>query len=335
MFLSIIIPHYQAPASLLQRCLRSIEAQELDVSSFPYEVLLVDDGSPIPPTSIVSNFSHLPLRLICQPHQCQGAARNKGLCEAEGEYILFLDADDYLFHGVLTPLLHLARAQQPDILRFQFRKVSDTRLSDVPQPTSVSTRDSSFDMFSGESFMLTHNLHDAPWEYIFKRDLAFSHNITFPEGVYLEDCIFTFRLHHVAKTLIQSPITAYAYYQNPQSTVNKVDREHTLALLQQHYRNLLSINELIISDTPHCDTRGLQRKRAFLTIDYIQRLCRTVTWQEIRDTYIPQLRCQGFFPLPARVDYGWKYYFFRLLTYCSLGIRLLQMTVWRLNLLKD
>lgn len=99
--LSIIIPFYgTADKTLLERCLNSIRTQ--NISQEKYELIIAD-----------SNGKDLGA----------GAARNNGIRQANGEYLLFVDADDYLFPNSLLHCLTFLEKEHPDILSFKFQKV--------------------------------------------------------------------------------------------------------------------------------------------------------------------------------------------------------------------
>lgn len=84
---SVIIPAYNAE-KFLERAIRSVLAQTFD----DYEIIVVDDGSTDKTAEIAKSFKKV--RYFQQEHVYQAAARNKGITEARGEYIAFLDADD-------------------------------------------------------------------------------------------------------------------------------------------------------------------------------------------------------------------------------------------------
>ena len=91
MDISVIIPVYNA-AALIRRCLDSILAQKGD---YAYEVLLVDDGSTDDSVDIIESYQNPCFKVFRQQNAGPAAARNRGLEEAKGEYVCFLDADDY------------------------------------------------------------------------------------------------------------------------------------------------------------------------------------------------------------------------------------------------
>lgn len=90
---SVIIPVYQVEKTL-PKCVNSILQQTFD----RFEVILVDDGSPDESGSICNKFSKLDKRVVVihQKNQGVSAARNNGISNARGKYILFIDSDDYV-----------------------------------------------------------------------------------------------------------------------------------------------------------------------------------------------------------------------------------------------
>ncbi len=93
---SVIIPCYNASLSI-QRCLDSVLSQ----SFAAHEVIVIDDGSEDASAQIINNYGK-PVRYIRQENKGQGAARNAGLLAATGDYIAFLDSDDYWQPGFLS-----------------------------------------------------------------------------------------------------------------------------------------------------------------------------------------------------------------------------------------
>lgn len=328
MDISVIIPHYNLQPALLTRAIESVAGQWAEEYNL-WEVIVVDDGSDQPPVATVASLHRDNVRLFCRPHARQGAARNFGLTQAQGQYILFLDADDYILPGTLAPLLTLARSKGLDILRFHTVATSSPSKSRYHRVQAEDRRSTALPScsttISGEEYMLRHNLHDSPVSFLFRRDLAMSHDICFPENIYLEDSFFTALLHHHAATLCTADSKVYAYYQRSNSTVNNATAQHRAMLRTHHLTAIRQLGDFIKDEAGRSDTRGLQHKHTSLIVDYIRRICRDLTWTEIRDEQLPLMRRKGLLPLPLRRDYGIKYAVFAHMANMPAGLHMLTL----------
>ena len=108
--LSVVIPVYNI-RDYVERCVRSVLAQP-DV---PLEVLIVDDGSTDDSGAVCDALAAEDSRVtvIHKPNGGLSDARNYGLCHAQGEYILFMDGDDWLAENVCPGLLHHSERTSP------------------------------------------------------------------------------------------------------------------------------------------------------------------------------------------------------------------------------
>ena len=211
MLLSIIIPHYNLPEELLKRCIKSILVQ--GSTGIDYEIIVVDDGSTTPP-EWVTDYHPIKITLIKSKHEGLGAARNKGLDHATGEYIMFIDSDDYLASNSFKQCFPIINEERPEIFRFKFGKRLGETMDKKPKFSKT---------ISGASFMATNNLPGSACLYIFSRKLVERLNLRFKCGIYHEDEEFTTKLHYHALTLIDSNIPAYIYDTRPGSITQSKD----------------------------------------------------------------------------------------------------------------
>ena len=313
MLLTIIIPHYNLPQELLERCLECVKTQGL--TSTELEVILIDDGSENPPLWVNERFPEF--QLICTPHGGLGSARNIGLGKATGEYIFFLDSDDFLEPKSLKKCLDILNNAHPDILRFRWRKTNGQKGGGRAPQTMYP---------SSATYMAQNNLSAMACIYLFRGDLIKKHHIAFQTGVYHEDEEFTTRLNYHAGTLIDTNILVYNYYIRP----NSITQDSDCAKKEKRFRDLLSMlrriksfrDEVYPTASP-IQRQGIDRKLTFLTVDSI---LNTITlgrsWAELHKLCHTTLSDLGLYPLPRR-DYSFKYTLFRLFSNCDLGLRIL------------
>lgn len=111
--ISVVIPVYNSQ-KFIKRCIDSI----LDQTFSDFEVICVDDGSTDKTYDILSEYSllHNNIKVVRQQNLGQGSARNQGVALAKGEYVKFVDADDFLHPQALQILYRTAKETDADII---------------------------------------------------------------------------------------------------------------------------------------------------------------------------------------------------------------------------
>ncbi len=119
---SVIIPVYNKE-KYLRQCLKSVLSQDLEA----FEIIAVDDGSTDSCGKILDEYAAADprLKVIHQKNASCGFARNTGLDLAKGEYILFLDSDDFLHQNQLRPAYEFAVSHDADIAVFLIEEFND------------------------------------------------------------------------------------------------------------------------------------------------------------------------------------------------------------------
>ena len=313
MLLTIIIPHYNLPQELLERCLESVRRQ--GISNSELEVILIDDASKNPPLWVSERFPEV--QLVCAKHGGQGNARNIGLEKAQGEYILFLDSDDYLEPSSLTKCLKIVNDKRPDILRFRWRRTDGEMGGNSSTQTVYSC---------GATYMAENNLSGMVGGYLFRRDIVLTYGIKFQTNVYHEDEEFATRLHYHAGCLIDTNILVYHYYVRPDSTTqdsNLEKREKRFRDVHSMIRRIKQFRDENSSTASPIQRQGIDRKLTFLTVDSILNpITLGRSWAELHELCHTTLSDLGLYPLPRR-DYSFKYTMFRLFSNSDLGLRIL------------
>lgn len=213
MFLSIVIPVYNS-ARYLPKCLASIWSQDLPESD--YEVICVDDCSGDDSLDVLRQeaTSHPNLRILQNATNLRaGGARNQGVKEAKGEYIQFIDSDDYFHPGSLLKAYAYQKEHLLDIL------VSDSsreKAGGKPSEQMVLCfRNQS--VMTGRAFMLVNSLPFGPCKYFFKRSLMVDNAVWFEENVNCEDVDWTHKLAYYAQSVQYLPLLLFHYVLLPDS----------------------------------------------------------------------------------------------------------------------
>lgn len=322
MFLSIIIPHYNLQHEVLARCIDSVIALNLPADS--YEVIVVDDGSHTPPTWIEEQYP-TNIRLIAVPHQGPGAARNRGIEEAQGRYIQFVDADDSLLpNNHMVQCIEKLHEEGPQILRFNYH-VKRKEKSRIPQYNSHLKFSNTI---SGAEYMRQNNLSGSPCCYFFKRELAIKKDIRFPSGIFHEDEVFNTILHYHAQSLVVSNAVPYCYIIRKDSTTANTADDFKEKRMENFMEAIKQISEFKKNNYNNANTiqrQGIDRKLNMLAVDAIINMLhhgmRTAEAVELCNAKLTPL---GLYPIkPA--NYSTKYRVFRKLANCRLGLSLLRL----------
>jgi glycosyltransferase involved in cell wall biosynthesis len=209
MILSIIVPVYNVKA-FLRKCVETLLDQDIEASD--YEIILVDDGSTDDSGILCDELAaaHGNIRVIHQKNGGLSAARNTGIRAASGEYIQFVDADDYLNPCVLKGLLEQILAQRLDVLRYNYQNVNEKGKVFEPNKVSRPFVNYSKEVCDGESF-LTERLGFAcyAWQFITKTEIV--KNDLFTEGIYFEDIDWTPRILLKANRVASTSQVVYNY----------------------------------------------------------------------------------------------------------------------------
>lgn len=222
-YISIIIPVYNC-AKFLRSCLESIKCQTVN-----FEVILIDDGSTDSSIFICDEYSQKDNRFVCVHTKNHGPAyaRNVGLSKAKGEWVTFIDSDDYIEQGYLEIPLHYPDS---DLIFASFRDVYSDGSSKANQwgDTSEYFSDAAdiqmlklqcFDIYSRKPY---RKLGYTCGKFL-KNNILIKNNIIFPDGLYYyEDATFAYRyfnyINNIAFVGPEEP--RYCYRENETSISN-------------------------------------------------------------------------------------------------------------------
>ena len=202
---SIIVPVYNAEC-YLRKCLDSIINQDFK----DWELLLIDDGSTDTSLSICQKYSKFDNRIFVF-HKDNGgvsSARNYCLKEAKGEWIAFVDADDWLEPNYLTDLL---QCEDSDMVIGGYKNEQhNNKITDKRKTLEIKDID-----FSEKE---TNKIFYFPWRRIYRKNIIYANNICFDEKMRLsEDTCFTIYYLAFCKRIGLSSECNYIYRTNDSS----------------------------------------------------------------------------------------------------------------------
>lgn len=306
---SFIIPVYNIPIGLLSECLDSILS--LSLRKHEREIIVIDDGSQSSPLSKLDNYLD-DIIFIRQKNGGLGCARNRGILNATGQYIQFIDADDALIVNQYEHCLDLIRFSSPDMVMFNFSRKEKSQKIYNDQPA-----------ISGRELMRHYNIKATACGYLFKSTIL--GKLRFTPDIFHEDEEFTPLLILRAETIIQSDAEAYFYRQRKESITTSENPRNILKRLNDFKEVILRLNQT--ADVIHgIDRLALLRRVHQLTMDYIYKIIVETRNKHYLERQLEDLRKKGLFPLPDR-NYTTKYRWFRRLTNSKVGLTFLLRTI--------
>lgn len=200
--LQIIIPAYNVEA-YLAACMDSVLAQE---TKYSYHVILVDDGAKDETPRICDRYADHPnVTVVHQQNKGLSGARNTGLREIFGKYILFIDSDDILFPGAIDALLDTAFARDADLVQGGAAYVYESS-----QETYHCAK-------AEERVANPFTLHGHAWGKVYKAEIF--ETLCFPEGFWYEDSLLSYLIFPAVRNVWLCPHICYGYRINESGIV--------------------------------------------------------------------------------------------------------------------
>ncbi len=213
--ISVIIPVYKVE-KYLKRCVDSVLAQTYE----NIEIILVDDGSPDNCGEMCDEYARADSRVVVIHKENGGvsAARNIGVERSHGEYVTFVDSDDYISPDYVEYLYSLLSDNDADVAIADFKKTSENSYDfTFDKETNVKMLDGKeacVKMLDTSLFMQ----FVTPVAKLFKRRTALEH--PFPVGQRHEDEALMYKIYYQVQRVVCSDKKIYAYYNNPTSYLN-------------------------------------------------------------------------------------------------------------------
>ena len=220
---SFIIPVYNTE-KYLSRCLNSVQNQTLG----EFEAIIIDDGSTDNSKQVIDNYlQDNRFKYIYQTNSGLSEARNTGIKQASGEYLLFLDSDDYVSLE-LCEILSKTVEENIDVVKFQCKYIYDNREENVNDGIEFND--------TGTSVLLKlieiKSLLEPAWLYAYKREFWKENNFKYIKNIYHEDFALTPYILSKAKNVKVINKNLYYYVQVENSITRNINYEKTKKKVQ-------------------------------------------------------------------------------------------------------
>lgn len=201
--LSVIIPVYNR-SDILEDNIKSILNQK---TTYNYEVIFVDDGSTDGARDILKKYENHPkVKLIFQQNGGIGAARNTGINNSSGKYIMFIDCDDTVHDNIIEVLMKEAYKKDCDMVMAAHNLVKERNNQVYAVIPNIYPQRNLSGYKNGDSIM---NYAGLPWGKVYKRELW--NDVRFFPGYWYEDTIIIFLLFSQCKMFSYIPEVIYEY----------------------------------------------------------------------------------------------------------------------------
>lgn len=288
--LTIIIPTYNV-AKFVEKAIESVLRDDI-------ELIIIDDESEDGTLEIVSKYKKFSnVKLIKQKHSGLGAARNNAVKLAKGDYLMFLDGDDYISDKALD-FLFLAMTEEPDLIIFQWQLVSEA--GDI------------ISLANGTKYL--DGMWLACWNKCYKKSIY--SNMLFPENVIYEDVGYAITAYIEAskRIFIERPLIfhrnrAHSLSRSPIGLRTRLD---VLSGFEQLYNNNLGQHRKVIDritvrtilthvkkgiyEDGYIDKLALKEMRMFILHHGLMRFHRSLrlgVWQNLRQNLFLYLICMN------------------------------------------
>lgn len=201
--ISVIIPVYNVE-KWLNKCVDSILSQSYE----NFEVILVNDGSTDKSKDICDSYSKKDnrVRVLNIKNSGQSVARNNGLKKATGDYILFVDSDDYISdNNIFKKFVKILEESNYDFIYTSYCRFEDGNDDEISEVLPINLTNDDIKNKEGKDTLIDlinkNSFHHAPYLKVCRKDFIIKNKLYFREGYYHEDAEWSFKVFYYAKNL--------------------------------------------------------------------------------------------------------------------------------------
>jgi len=299
MNLSIIIPVYNV-SKYIEKCILSVLNNNLEHG---YEIIVIDDASPDNSVKIVKGMMEIypQIKLFRQENMGLGGARNTGILNAAGEYVMFLDADDYLKENSLKNVINFASENKLDIL--EYGAIGLTENGKEVYRNSKFTKNISH----GYEYLNNNNYMNSACNKLYAVSFLNKYNLIFQERIFIEDFEFNTRAFYHAKRVQAIENILGCFIQTPNSITRNANSEKNLKMVKdiQEVINLTVEFQKEKSNFRPNINKIFRQRIAYLTFTLLYNLIKLSIDKKHRKLIIENLKQNELYPIetPLRDRY--------------------------------
>jgi glycosyltransferase involved in cell wall biosynthesis len=274
--LSVIVPVYNVER-YVRTCIESIYRQGLDENRF--ELIIVNDGTKDHSMEMIADIiqQHHNIIVINQENQGLSVARNNGLAQAKGEYVLMIDSDDLLIDNSVKILLEKAIETKAEVVTADYLQMSNDEIENfLTDSVQDKKEELIIEELSGEDFLKEEYCRNI-WRNLYRNDFLRSYNISFISGIVSQDVPFANECYLKANNCIKAqwPFIIYRWG-NPSQT--------TMFFTLKKAQDLCIAIKTIWSYTKINNLSTISRlKQIDITYAYFYRLISSTTYGHIKE----------------------------------------------------
>lgn len=241
--LSVLIPMYNAE-QYIGRCVESVLNQDISVAN--YEIIVIDDGSMDNSVEIVKKYvkTTSSVFLYCQKNKGVYNVRNDLIKRAKGEYIYFLDADDYVQSNCFKSLLFYAFNYNLDIVGFETLETLEHSKNNLD---IINGNENNFTFQTGLNYIKKHrNLRHEVWWYFINKSFLEKRELSFEDVEYNGDVVFTIKLLVNSSRMGYLPVKLHSYIQTANSISRNTECSKVLKRISNMTRMILNYSGYLI-----------------------------------------------------------------------------------------
>ena len=298
MKISVIVPVYNVE-NYLSTCLDSLLDQGLGVHE--YEIILINDGSKDGSLDICNLYAkaHSNIHVYSQENQGVSMARNLGLSKAEGEWILFMDSDDYLCKKSLSYLLSHFCSDVYDAVRFWTRIIDDGKIE-----KEMSCVGDAYFFGSGYDFIEKYGLETFCYTTLYRRSFIQAHRLCFMPYKMGEDFLFASECLLANPRICSTSCKVYQYLIHTNSASTSRRKSHSRACAYDHLAandRLLGIMDKsnLMSINPNVYNKSIESIQGKYSLIFSRILTSDISSKEFKQIINNQKK-RGLLPLPKR-----------------------------------